>query len=147
MTIYVKKLRADAIIPEYQSMYASGFDLHACGSYYIYNDSVTMVHSGLSFEFPWNYEMQIRMRSGLAKKYPGYLANGLGTIDSDYRGEIIFPIINPWNPGHPDYRWRIEHGDRIAQAVLVPVIRSVIVEVTNLSETERGDGGFGSTGI
>ena len=146
--IKVKKIREDAVLPSYQTRFSSGFDLCACGIYYIYNDDVTPVHTGLSFEFPIEYELQIRMRSGLAKDYPNYLANGIGTIDADYRGEIICMIRNPWLAGQNiKWRWRIDHGVRIAQAILIPIVRGEIIEVETLSDTERGAGGFGSTGI
>ena len=100
-----------------------------------------MIPTGLLFEIPEGYEIQVRPRSGLALKHGITCLNSPGTIDSDYRGEIGVILINT---GKEDFT--VENNDRIAQIVLSPVVRADFIPVGNLSETERGTGGFGSTG-
>ena len=100
-----------------------------------------VVPTGLRVELPPGYEMQIRPRSGLALKHGITLPNTPGTIDSDYRGPLGVALINL---GLESYR--IKHGDRIAQAVIAPVLQARFVMEESLSETDRGTGGFGSTG-
>ena len=101
-----------------------------------------MVPTGLFFEIPEGYEVQIRPRSGLAANYGVTILNTPGTIDSDYRGEIKVILINL---GAVDFT--VNSGDRIAQMVIAPVTQADFKLADNLSETERGAGGFGSTGI
>jgi len=122
---------------------ASGFDLFAC-----LEEPVTvpagkfcLVSAGFSMEIPHHYEAQIRPRSGLAAKHGITLLNTPGTIDSDYRGEVKVILINL---GSEDVK--IENGDRIAQMVIAKIPIVDILEVDELSQTERGSGGFGSTG-
>ena len=100
-----------------------------------------MVPTGLFFEIPEGYEVQVRPRSGLAAKNGVTVLNTPGTIDSDYRGEIKVILINL---GTEDFT--INNGDRIAQMIIAPVIQASFIKVESLSETERGSGGFGSTG-
>lgn len=100
-----------------------------------------LVPTGLSMEIPYGYEIQVRPRSGLSLKSPLLLVNSPGTIDSDYRGEVCIII---GNFGNEDYV--IEHGLRVAQLVIAPVIQAKYSVVTTLGETKRGEGGFGSTG-
>lgn len=100
-----------------------------------------LVATGLSMEIPRGYEAQIRPRSGLAVKHGISMVNTPGTIDSDYRGEIKIIMIN-----HGSETFTIKSGDRIAQMVIAPVVHAEIVEITELSRTVRGGGGFGSTG-
>ena len=100
-----------------------------------------MIPTGLKFEIPLGYEMQIRPRSGLAAKNGVTLVNAPGTIDSDYRGEVKIILINL---GKEDFI--VNNGDRIAQAVIAPVTQGLFSVATELSSTCRGEGGFGSTG-
>lgn len=100
-----------------------------------------LVPTGLCVEIPEGWEMQIRPRSGLALRHGITLPNAPGTIDSDYRGPLGVPMVNL-----SDTPYVIAHGERIAQAILAPVARAVFAEADRLSETGRGDGGFGSTG-
>ena len=101
-----------------------------------------LIPTGLFMEFEPGYEVQIRARSGLAAKHGISLVNGVGTIDSDYRGEVKVALINMGETA-----FEVKDGDRIAQMVISPVIRADIEPAEDLSDTERGEGGFGSTGI
>lgn len=137
MQIKVKKLHKDAIIPKYQTFGAACFDLVAVGDAVGYGRVI--VDTGLSFEIPEGYEMVIRSRSGLAFK-DGVHAF-FGTIDSDFRGEIKVLLISEY-----DENIVIEKGQRIAQAKIQPVQQVTFEEVEELSDTIRGEGGFGSSG-
>lgn len=132
-------------LPSYQTAEAAGADLHAClgvgEKMIIAPGDRALIPTGLSFEIPRGYEVQIRPRSGLSLKTSLMVVNAPGTIDSDYRGEIKI-IMGNW--GHETQT--IEHGDRIAQMVVCPVIQANFVQVQELGTTERGSGGFGSTG-
>lgn len=133
-----------AFLPVYSSAEAAGADLKAC----IQADIVLkpgqryLVPTGLSVQLPAGYEAQIRPRSGLAIKHGISLVNTPGTIDSDYRGEVKVIMIN-----HSQEDFVIKRGDRIAQMVIAPVTRGVFVCSDTLADTERGAGGFGSTGV
>lgn len=131
-------------LPEYETAYAAGMDVRAR-----VEETVTLapgeralVPTGLSVEIPRGYEIQVRPRSGLAIKKGVSLVNSPGTIDADYRGEIKIIIIN-----HGQQPFVIEDQDRIAQFVVAPVVQAEIEEALDLEETERGEGGFGSTGV
>ena len=137
----IKKLHEDAIIPKYATPGSAGFDLHSVAQYIVPPRALVMVHTGLAFSFPVGWEMQVRQRSGLSKVHPNYIAIGVGTIDQDYRGEIMIPVVN-----NDDYKWTIFTGDRIAQAVISPVTTAMFAVVSELDETKRGAGGFGHTG-
>jgi dUTP pyrophosphatase len=137
-----KKLDSQAIIPQFQTKGAAGFDFHALEATQIKPGEVTLVRTGLSVEVPEGFEMQVRARSGLSAKAGIFLVNGVGTIDSDYRGEIKIIMSTCMNKPV-----EIKAGDRIAQGVIAAVVQPQIVEVSELSETERGSGGFGSTGV
>jgi dUTP pyrophosphatase len=131
--------------PEYATEGSSGFDLRASESKTIEPGCYEMVSTGLFFEIPVNFEIQIRPRSGLAAKNGVTVLNTPGTIDSDYRGEIKIILIN-----HGKTNFRVENGDRIAQAVIANTVTNFVNlnNITEISqETERGSGGFGSTGI
>jgi dUTP pyrophosphatase len=141
MKLKIKKLNSDAIIPAYQTKEAAGFDLHSIEDVIINPGERKLIGTGLAFEIEKGYEIQIRPRSGLAYKHGITVLNTPGTIDSDYRGEIKVLLIN-----HAKEAFEIKKGDRIAQAVVAPVIQAEIIEVEKLSDTERGSGGFGSTG-
>ena len=97
MKLKFKKLHPEAIIPKYQTIDAAGFDFHVYKNFVVQPHQRIMIPSGLAVEIPRGFEMQIRQRSGLSTKYSNYLANSIGTIDSDYRGEIKFPIANHQN--------------------------------------------------
>ena len=131
-------------LPVYSSAEAAGADLRAC----IQEDIVLkpgqryLVPTGLSIQLPAGYEAQIRPRSGLVIKNGISLVNSPGTIDSDYRGEVKIIMIN-----HGSEDFVIHRGDRIAQMVIAPVTHGMFALVNSLDETERGAGGFGSTGV
>lgn len=137
-----KKLIPTAVIPNYQTPGASGFDFHCIENVIIQTGKIALVRTGLAVEVPKGFELQIRARSGLAAKHGIFLVNGIGTIDSDYRGEIKIILSTCAN----DFV-EIKAGDRIAQGVIVPVVQAEILQVSELSLTERGAGGFGSTGL
>lgn len=130
-------------LPQYQSAHASGFDVRAQldASIVIKPKERAMVPTGLSFEIPAGYEIQTRPRSGLAWKHGLSIVNTPGTIDADYRGEVKILLVNLG-----EEPIEIKDQERIAQCILVPVIQAVWVESEDLSTTERGAGGFGSTG-
>jgi dUTP pyrophosphatase len=134
-----------ARVPVYSSNQAAGADICAC----LVNGPITIaphkwlaVPTGLFFEIPVDYEVQIRPRSGLAFKNGITVLNAPGTIDSDYRGEIKVILIN-----HSDVPFEIKDGDRIAQMVLAKHETATFEATSALSETQRGEGGFGSTGV
>jgi len=141
MKIKVKKLSNLAEIPAYQTEEAAGFDLHSINDIVIKPNERRLIATGLAFDIPTGYEIQIRPRSGLAYKHGITVLNTPGTIDSDYRGEIKVLLIN-----HSNEDFEIKIGDRIAQAVIKEVIQASFEEVEELSETKRGEKGFGSTG-
>lgn len=141
--LLIKRLREDAIVPKYMTKGAVAFDVCAIENYMVYKKLV-MVHTGISVAIPEGYEINVRARSGLSLQYPNYLAiSGGGTIDSDYRGEIIVPVVN--NAFRSD-GWEIKKGDRIAQCIVSKVEVCDIIDTDFLPETERGKGGFGHTG-
>lgn len=139
--IKIKKLHKDAIIPKYQTAGSAGFDLHSIDNATLKPGKQLLIPIGIAVEIPENTELQLRPRSGLALKYMLSLTNSPGTLDSDYRGEIKVILIN-----HDIKSFQVMKGDRIAQAVLSPVIQGDLIEVEELSETKRGVGGHGSTG-
>jgi len=142
--LLISKLREDAIIPSKRSEDA-GYDVYATEDADLFNGAFYTMPLGFAVEVPLGYELQVRPRSGLAAKYGITVVNTPGTIDSDYRGEVKVLLHRLAGPGgynmHP-----IKAGDRIAQLVLIEVPESQIVEVTELSETDRDSGGFGSSG-
>ncbi|MBL4806919.1 MAG: dUTP diphosphatase [Rhodobacteraceae bacterium] len=149
MTQILKILRvvdadADLPLPAYQTLGAAGMDLRADTrgeNFCLKPGDRHLFKTGLCFEIPDGYEVQIRPRSGLALKHGVTTLNAPGTIDSDYRGEVGVILINH---GHTDFD--VQHGDRIAQMVFAKVTRCEIVEVQDLTSSQRGAGGFGSTG-
>lgn len=138
-----KRLRPEAEIPAYATSGAAGLDITLCctGPMRILPSERRLLPTGLAVEIPEGYELQCRPRSGLAIKRGLTVLNTPGTIDSDYRGEIMVVMIN-----HSDAPQWLAPGDRIAQLVLAETPKLEIVEVAELSDTERGEGGFGSTG-
>ncbi|PWU12822.1 MAG: dUTP diphosphatase [Bdellovibrio sp.] len=131
-------------LPSYQSTFASGFDVRAqlSETLVLQPGERALVPTGLSFEVPVGYEMQARPRSGLALKQGIGLVNSPGTIDADYRGEVKIIVINF---GREPVT--LQDQDRVAQLVLCPVVQARFELVNSLSETGRGLGGFGSTGV
>lgn len=131
-------------LPQYQSTLASGFDVRAQidSSMSLKAGERAMVPTGLCFEIPPGYEIQARPRSGLAAKNGISLVNTPGTIDADYRGEVKIILIN-----HGAETFEIKPQERIAQLVLAPVVQADFEIQTNLSNTDRGAQGFGSTGV
>lgn len=151
----IKLLSPRATAPEYQSTLAAGLDLAAC----LTEDEERSPHGGIllapitrggrpvlircgfAMALPPGYEAQVRPRSGLASKFGVTMPNAPGTIDADYRGEVMVPLINL---GPEPYI--VKHGARIAQMVIAPVARAAVALVSDLDDTPRGAGGFGSTG-
>ena len=143
--INVKIIASDgAVIPEYKTSGAAGADVCAYleSDIVIESGKVVMIPTGLFFEIPEGYEIQVRPRSGLAAKNGVTVLNTPGTIDSDYRGELKVILINL---GNEDFT--IHNKDRIAQIIIAPVTQAVFVPAQTLSQTQRGAGGFGSTGL
>ena len=137
----IKKLNEDAIIPFYAHPGDAGLDLFSVEEVTIEPGKRQLVATGISIELPKNTEAQVRPRSGLALKYGVTVLNSPGTIDEGYRGEIKVILIN-----HGEEAFKINRGDKIAQMVIMPVLTVGIEEVEILNESERGEGGFGSTG-
>jgi dUTP pyrophosphatase len=131
-------------IPEYETQGAAGADLRAriSSSVKILPLERARVPTGMILEIPPGYEAQVRPRSGLAARQGVTVLNSPGTIDSDYRGEVEVILINLGS-----LPFVVNDGDRIAQIVFTPVSRALMIETDSLSVTERGGGGFGSTGI
>jgi dUTP pyrophosphatase len=141
----IRKLEPRAVMPRYASALAAGMDLAACvpeGERVVIEPGrIAMVKTGIAVAIPAGFEGQVRPRSGVASRFGVTLPNSPGTIDADYRGEVVVPLIN-----HGREPYVIEHGARVAQMVIAPVSRAVIEEVESLDATDRGGGGFGSTG-
>ncbi len=142
--VRVKRLNhgAGLPLPEYATAGAAGMDICAAESLNLRVGKRHAVATGFAFAIPNGYEIQVRPRSGLALKQGITCLNTPGTIDSDYRGEVKVILANL---GEDDFT--IAKGDRIAQIVVAPVTRGVMVEVDMLDDTARGAGGFGSTGV
>ena len=157
MKIKFKKLRDNAAIPKRATEGSSGFDLYYApdnnkklqlptemrdNKLTIYAGSSAVVETGIAAEVPVGYELQVRSRSGLAAKNGVFVLNSPGTVDSDYRGEIKVILHNAGK-----HHFHIRPGDRIAQLVPMQLPTAIVEVVEELSDTERGDGGFGSTGL
>lgn len=136
---------ADMALPEYETIGSAGMDLRAAigeGKALTINAGErTLVPTGFIFEIPQGFEVQIRPRSGLALKHGVTCLNTPGTIDSDYRGEVKIILANLGQEA-----FEITRGMRVAQMVVAPVVQAIVKEIDAISETDRGDGGFGSTG-
>lgn len=170
MNVKIKKLSEHAVIPKYAKQGDSGFDLVAVEDVIIDPGQTMKVPVGLAFEIPKGFELQIRQRSGITSNTP--LRVQFGTVDSGYRGEVSVTVDNmirdrlsldseysglyafgtnnqtvELNGKRPLLTYVVHKGDRIAQGVIAPVIKAVFEEVEELSESERGDKGFGSTGV
>lgn len=140
--LHFKKLDPSVNMPSYGSKDAAGLDIEANESVSVYVNASRIIGTGLAVEIPDGYELQVRPRSGLSAKTGLMICNSPGTIDSDYRGEIKIIMRNV----DRDRTYRINKGERIAQLVLAPVVRASVEEVQELSSTERGENGLGSTG-
>jgi len=142
--VLIKKLSKDINLPNYETIGSSGLDLIANNAeeLLIKIGEKQVIPTGIAVSVPRNYEIQIRPRSGLALKQGITVLNTPGTIDSDYRGEIKVILINL---GSKSYK--VIKGQRIAQMVLCPIVRAEFEEVSELPQSTRGEGGFGSTGI
>ena len=143
MQIKIKKMREGAILPEYQTSGAAGFDFHAAIAkpVVIKPGEMQIISTGVAVEIPAGYELQIRPRSGLAFKHRVLPVNAIGTIDADYRGEMMVGLVNNGRE-----IFTVEPAMRIAQGIVAKVEKVQWREVRKLSDTVRGAGGFGSTG-
>lgn len=146
-TLRVKKLNPRATLPAYHSELAAGLDVAAClpedaASVRIEPGAIRVIPTGIAIAVPPGYEAQVRPRSGLASKHGVTLPNSPGTIDADYRGEVLVPLINL---GREPFE--VTPGMRIAQMIIAPVARAQVSIVETLEDTARGVGGFGSTGL
>jgi dUTP pyrophosphatase len=141
--IKIKKLSQNAKIPTYGSEYSAGADIYALteNPIEIVPNETVLIHSGVAFEIPDGYVGLVFARSGLATKSGLAPANKVGVIDSDYRGELMVPLFNQSNKTQT-----ISNGDRIAQIIFMPYLKADFFEDTTLSQTQRGEDGFGSTG-
>jgi dUTP pyrophosphatase len=142
MTVSFKRLVPEAVLPAYAHPGDAGMDLCSVESLVIPAGGRSLVRTGLKMALPAGYEAQVRPRSGLALKRGVTVLNTPGTIDEGYRGEIGVVLAN-----FGDEDFRVETGDRIAQMVIAPVTRAEISETDELDATDRGEGGFGSTGV
>jgi dUTP pyrophosphatase len=166
LAVKIKKLSPDAVIPTYKHVGDAGFDLSAAENLLINPNETVVIDTGLAFEIPEGYEMQIRPRSGLTSRTP--LKVHLGTIDSGYHGSvgvimenslpasgfdsIAIAKVDGTFEGTGDYvsemgTFAIHKGDRIAQAVIAPVVCAEFTEIEEFDKSERGTDGFGSTGV
>lgn len=146
MKIQIKRcgLPEEFPLPAYETAGAAGMDLRSRERVVMYPRNYRqLVPTGITVALPEGAEAQVRPRSGLAHKHGVTVLNAPGTVDADYRGEIKVLLINT----DPDVKHIIEPGDRIAQMVIAPVVRAEWEQVDSLDETERGAGGFGSTGV
>ncbi|MCM1544827.1 MAG: dUTP diphosphatase [Ruminococcus sp.] len=141
--VKIKKLSENATVPTYGSEFAAGADLYACldEALTIEAGETKFVHTGIAMELPLGYAGLVHARSGLASKRGLAPANKVGVIDCDYRGEIMVALHN-----HGKEAQTIENGERIAQLLIMPYVTAAFDVVDELSETVRGEGGFGSTG-
>ena len=141
--IRFKRIHPGAQMPAYQSAEAAGMDLHACldAPVTLQPGDLARVPLGFIMAIPTGHEGQVRPRSGLAAKFGVTVPNAPGTIDSDYRGEAMVALINLGRAA-----FTVEHGMRIAQLIVAPVLHVQVREVDELDATQRGSGGFGSTG-
>lgn len=146
MKIKIKKLHQDATIPMYATSGSAGFDFHSIEDVNIYPGQTIAIKTGLSFEIPIGYELQVRPRSGLSLKTNLRISNSPGTIDSDYRGEVCIIVDNIDFSSETKASYEIKKGDRIAQGVICPIQQVEFEEVDELNKTNRGESGFGSTG-
>ncbi len=141
--VNIKKLNENAVIPTYGTPYSAGADLYACLEQpaVILPHNTVLIKTGLAFEIPEGYAGFIYARSGLATKKGLAPANKVGVVDADYRGEVMVALHN-----HSEIPVSVESGERIAQMVIAPFLKAEFAVCNELSDTVRGEGGFGSTG-
>ena len=142
MKLKICTLHPDAIVPKYATEGAACFDIHAIETSRVPGHGAETFRTGLAFEVPEGFALMVYSRSGQGFKQGNRLANCVGVLDSDYRGELMIRLHNDKPTG-----FEYEAGDRIAQAMLVQIPRVTFEVVEQLSLTERGTGGFGSTGV
>ena len=142
MTLRFRKVHPDAVLPSYAHPSDAGMDVRSVEELTIAPGKRALVHTGLVMLLPPKYEAQVRPRSGLALKSGVTVLNTPGTIDSGYRGEVGVILVN-----FGDADFQVKKGDKIAQIVIAPVTQPEIVETAEVDETDRGSGGFGSTGV
>ena len=141
MTLKFKRIHPDAVLPAYAHPSDAGMDIRSVADMTVPARGRALVPTGLVVLLPPLYEAQVRPRSGLALKHGITVLNTPGTIDSGYRGEIGVILFNS-----SDVDFQVKKGDRVAQVVIAPVAQPVIEEAQEIDETDRGAGGFGSTG-
>ncbi len=143
MKVRIKKLSENATVPTYGSPYSAGADLYAVceNAVEISAGQTVLIHTGIALEIPQGYAGLVYARSGLATKKGLAPANKVGVIDADYRGEVMVALHN-----HSDKTQTVENGERVAQLVIAPFLSAEFEEADELTDTERGTGGFGSTG-
>ena len=142
MTVAFRRIHPDAVIPAYAHESDAGMDVRSVDDVVIPPGRRALVHTGLVMQLPPCAEAQVRPRSGLALKHGVTVLNAPGTIDAGYRGEVGVILAN-----FGDADFEVKKGDRIAQLVVAPVTQPAVVEVDEVSSSDRGDGGFGSTGV
>ena len=142
MTVAFRRIHPDAVLPAYAHEGDAGMDVRSVDEVVIPPGRRALVHTGLVMQLPPCAEAQVRPRSGLALKHGVTVLNAPGTIDAGYRGEVGVILAN-----FGDSDFAVKKGDRIAQIVVAPVTQPTVVEVDEVSSSDRGDGGFGSTGV
>jgi dUTP pyrophosphatase len=151
MKLKVKKLHPDATLPTYGSKQAAAMDLYALNSGGLCHGEKVIIHTGIALEIPQGYFGLIRLRSGVSWEH-GLVLVSSGVVDEDYRGEIQVRVAKLATGGSAQptpaspFHWGFNQGDRVAQMVLLPYPVVTVEEVRELGETQRGEGGFGSTG-
>lgn len=142
MRLSLKILNPEAVVPQYATAGAAGFDLHSVEDVTLHPGETRLIKTGIAMSVPEGFEMQVRPRSGLSLKTNLRVANAPGTVDSDYRGEVCIIMTNTSMMTTE----RVKAGERVAQGVICPVYQVDFQVVDLLEETARGSGGFGSTG-
>ncbi|MBO7684667.1 MAG: dUTP diphosphatase [Kiritimatiellae bacterium] len=142
MTVAFRRVNPDAVLPEYAHEGDAGMDVRSVDDLVIPPGGRALVRTGLVMQLPPLAEAQVRPRSGLALKHGVTVLNAPGTIDAGYRGEVGVILAN-----FGDSDFAVRKGDRVAQLVVAPVTRAEVVEVAEVASTDRGEGGFGSTGV
>jgi len=142
MTLRFKKIHPDATLPSYAHASDAGMDVRSVEDVTVPAKGRVLVHTGLVMLLPPMYEAQVRPRSGLALKHGITVLNTPGTIDSGYRGEVGVILAN-----FGDSDFQVKKGDKVAQIVVAPVVQAEIEAASEIDETDRGAGGFGSTGV
>jgi dUTP pyrophosphatase len=142
MQVKVKKVHEDAVVPQYARAGDAGADLRSVENVAIANGERGLIPTGIAIELPFGHEAQIRSKSGITYKQGVIVGNSPGTIDEGYRGEIKVILFNLSGE-----TFCVKKGDKIGQMVIKPVEQADFLEVDELSDSERGEGGFGSTGI